>query len=87
MAERLGKMIECDRCGKSRFLNYTGTDTRDGGFTKYTLFDKIPDGGKNHSDTGLLCDECEKEYQALLNEFLDKQGITCPKFGSAPKSN
>lgn len=72
MAERLGKMIECDRCGKSHFLNCAGTDTRDGGFTKYTLFDKMPDGWKNHFDIGLLCDECEKLYQELLDEFFDR---------------
>lgn len=72
MAERLGKMIECDRCGKSHFLDYTGTDARDGGFTIYALFDKIPDGWKNHSDIGLLCDECEKLYQELLDEFFDR---------------
>lgn len=29
MAEHLGKMIECDRCGKTHFLNYTGTKTFD----------------------------------------------------------
>lgn len=72
MAEHLGKMIECDRCGKTHFLYYTGTDTRDGGFTKYTLFDKMPDGWTKHYDIGLLCNECEKAYQELLDEFFDR---------------
>ena len=72
MAERLGKMIECDRCGKSYFLNYTGTDTLDGGYTKVDQFNKRPDGWEYHSDTGLLCDECEKLYQELLDEFFDR---------------
>lgn len=44
MAEHLGKMIECDRCGKTHFLNYTGTKTFDVGYTKVDQFDKNPDG-------------------------------------------
>ena len=72
MAEHLGKMIECDRCGKTHFLYYTGTKTLDGGYTKVDQFNKKPDGWEYHSDTGLLCDECEKLYQELLNEFFDK---------------
>lgn len=72
MAEHLGKMIECDRCGKTHFLYYTGTESYDGGYTKVNLFDKMPDGWKKHSDTGLLCDECATAYQELLDEFFDR---------------
>lgn len=72
MAEHLGKMIECDRCGKTHFLYYTGTETFDGGYTKVDQFNKNPDGWEYHSDTGLLCDECAKAYQELLDEFFDR---------------
>lgn len=73
MAEHLGKMIECDRCGKTHFLYYTGTKSLDGGYTKVDQFGKSPDGWVYHSDDiGLLCDECEKAYQDLLDEFFDR---------------
>ena len=72
MAEHLGKMIECDRCGKTHFLYYTGTESYDCSYTKVNLFDKMPDGWKKYYDTGLLCDECEKLYQELLDEFFDR---------------
>ena len=62
MAEHLGKMIECDRCGKTYFLNCTGV----------AQFDKKPDGWKAHIEIGLLCKECEKLYQEMLEEFFYK---------------
>ena len=70
MSETIGKRIECDRCGKTYFLNYIGTKEFDGGFTKVNEFEKKPETWGYHTDTGLLCDECEKVYQNLLNEFF-----------------
>lgn len=72
MSEHLGKLIECDRCGKTYFLHYTGTDSFDGGYVKTDQFCKIPAGWNYHSGIGLLCDECEKAYQQLLDEFFDR---------------
>lgn len=72
MAEHIGKMIECDRCGKTHFLYYTGTESYDCGYTKVDLFDDMPDGWKKYYDTGLLCDECAKAYQDMLDEFFDR---------------
>lgn len=72
MAEHLGKMIVCDRCGKTHFLHYTGTESYDGGYTKVNLFDKVPDGWRQHYDIGLLCSECEQTYQDMLDEFFGK---------------
>lgn len=72
MAEHLGKLIICDRCGKTQFLHHLKTETLDGGYTKVDKYDKRPDGWEYHSDTGLLCDECEKLYQELLNKFFDR---------------
>ena len=72
MAEHLGKLIECDRCGKTHFLNYTGTESYDCGYTKVDLFDKMPDGWRQHYDIGLLCNECEQAYQDMIDEFFGK---------------
>ena len=72
MSEHLGKLIECDRCGKTHFLNYTSTKSLDGGYTKIDQFDKRPDGWTYHSETGLICDECEAAYQKVLDEFFER---------------
>ena len=74
MAEHLGKMIECDRCGKTHFLHYTGIRAFDGGYTSVSVsdFQKRPEGWGYHLETGLLCDECEKTYQDILDEFFDR---------------
>lgn len=72
MSEYLGKIIKCDRCGKTHFLNYTGTKSLDGGYTKVDEFDKRPDEWGYHGETGLLCDECEAAYQKLIDEFFGK---------------
>lgn len=73
MAEHLGKLVECDRCGKTCFLNYTGTEAFDGGYTKVDLFEKKPDGWGRHSDTGTLCDECEARYWSFIKRFMTKE--------------
>ena len=70
MSETIGKLIECDRCGKTHFLEYLGTKMFDGGPTKASKFEQKPKTWSHHADTGLLCDECEKAYQELLNEFF-----------------
>lgn len=73
MAEHLGKLVECDRCGKTHFLNYTGTEAFDGGYTKVDLFEKMPDGWGWHSDIGTLCDECETRYRKFIERFMTKE--------------
>lgn len=70
MSETIGKLIECDRCGKTHFLEYLGTKEPDKGFTKVSKFEQKPKTWNYHTDVGLLCDECEKAYQELLNEFF-----------------
>lgn len=66
----LGKLLTCKRCGKVHFLKYTGTRSLSGGYEHIDDFEEPPKGWKHHIETGTLCDDCEKEYQALLTEFL-----------------
>lgn len=44
MSERIGKMLTCDRCGSFIFLNYTGKQEFDGGFTQVETFEDPPKG-------------------------------------------
>lgn len=74
MSEHIGKLLECDRCGKSHFLYYDGpTKTLSTpNYVSDDYFSNRPKGWVKHQETGLLCDECEKAYQELLNEFFDR---------------
>lgn len=75
MSEQIGKMITCDRCGKTVFLKCTGPIYLDGGFSKVVNFEKSPKGWEHHADKelGLLCPECEIDYQKMVSKF--KQDI------------
>ena len=72
MAETLVKMIVCDRCGKLELLPRVkgGSLYRDFDYTDN--IQERPEGWAYHYDTGLLCDECEKEYRKVINAFMEK---------------
>ena len=59
-----GVMLKCDRCGKSIFRKYTGTDYRDGGFTAIDQFETARDWSFR-LDVGDLCPECSKELKEI----------------------
>lgn len=69
MAEINGRMIICDRCGESAFLKCTGEGERDGGFTRWNKFEPVPEGWDRHYEVGLLCPNCNREYEALMRRF------------------
>lgn len=76
MAERKGKLLDCDRCGKSTFLKLIGEGEADGGFTRWDKFERMPEGWgfidtNNSMDRiALLCDNCSKEYMKMFKEFM-----------------
>lgn len=67
-----GRIYMCDRCGKGTFCECTGEGERDGGFTRWNKFAPLPEGWKSHLDTGLLCPECNKQYEQIVGDFLEK---------------
>ena len=84
MSERIGKMLTCDRCGSFVFLNYTGKQEFDGGFTQVSDFEDPPKGwGRGNASYGdalsacdaRLCPDCYKEYCYMIRKFYDKDSI------------
>ena len=75
MSEQIGKMITCDRCGKTVFLKYTGTTSLSEDYGKVDNFEKRPEGWEYHTnkELGLLCPECEGAYRRVVRKF--KQDI------------
>lgn len=70
MSEQCGKLITCDRCGKTLFLKYIGEGETDGGYTRWNKFEDAPDGWEYHCDIGRLCPECNEEYVSVIERFM-----------------
>lgn len=88
MSERIGKMLTCDRCGSFVFLNYTGKQEFDGGYTQVAEFEDPPkDWGYGDTlvdannllkctTTKRLCPDCYKEYLDMIKRFYEKDTVT-----------
>lgn len=74
MSETVGKLIECDRCGKTHFIPGEPVNIAEyGNVFKVEKYGSMPTGWFNHYEgIGLLCDDCEKQYQELMDEFFGK---------------
>lgn len=66
------KAMVCNRCGEVHLRKYIGTSYLDGGFTKIENFEACPEGWKSHDETGMLCPNCESEYQKHFMQFMQK---------------
>ena len=72
MARANGRLITCDRCGKTTFVQVICEKERDGGFTRWNVFEDAK-GWDYESFIGDLCPECATEYECLKEEFKYKQ--------------
>lgn len=70
MSEVNGKLVTCDRCDETVFLKCIGEGERDGGFTRWNKFESFPEGWERHSEVGLLCPDCNRQYKSLVNTFM-----------------
>lgn len=75
MAQKVGKMIVCDRCGYSVFLECIGEGETDGGYTRWNKFEAAPKGWAYHLDTGTLCPKCNSFYTDIIKSFTNKESI------------
>lgn len=64
MAEWIGKIITCDRCGKKIKLKYLGDNDI------FKTFEDVPNDWKYHLDTGWLCPDCQEAYQNMISMFM-----------------
>lgn len=75
MAEKVGKMLTCDRCGKTVFLECVGKGETDGGYTRWNKFEAAPAGWEVCTEVGTLCPECNSLYKDLIKSFMTKANI------------
>lgn len=77
MSVTVGKLVICDRCGESVFIQYIGDKPLDGGYSSVAEFEPIPKDwgdcypliGKSQV-TKMLCPACAKEWKAQVNVFF-----------------
>lgn len=76
--EANGRMLQCDRCGKTLFLKWIGEDVFDGGYTRRDKFEAPPEGWEcvnryfHKHDLRKLCPDCSKEYEAVLDRYFNE---------------
>ena len=67
-----GKLITCDRCGRSIFLKYLGEEILTKGMTvRYDRFESMPDTWLYERPIGYLCDNCACLFRKWVTEFTD----------------
>ena len=69
MADIKGCKTICDCCGKETFRLYTGEEVLDGGYTRINNFEPLPNGWRSRSEIGMLCPDCNREFDILLEDF------------------
>lgn len=75
MADILGKIKICSRCGKQQFFKYIETVVADGGFgDRYAKFEDEEDfGWLWFSQFGDLCPECAREWKLMVRDFIGEE--------------
>lgn len=71
MAEKKGKLLICDRCGQTVFLEYTKTTDHDGGWTTVDHYEAPPEGWEYYTDFGRLCPSCNNTARDMMLRFFD----------------
>lgn len=79
MSNQIGKLLTCDRCGKTEFLPYIGTREFDGGYTRTNEFQEPAEAWSIAEDLGdctsgheyvELCPSCRRAYLKTKKDFF-----------------
>ena len=70
-----GRMLTCDRCGKSIFLKCTGEGVADGGYTRWNTFENPPEDWNCVKDVGSVCPECWEDFQIMMERYKKKPPV------------
>ena len=83
MAQKLGKLLTCDRCGTTIFLEKKDDKTNfsDGYLSDQSVFEDLPGDDwirirNDKNDDILLCADCTKLFYKLCDDFMDNGRVT-----------
>ena len=82
MSKVNGQIVTCDRCGEKVFRACTGEGEADGGFTRWNIFEPLPDGwdlvaipkslgaksGNVYNDYLHVCPKCHAMWDEVVIE-------------------
>lgn len=75
MSEAKGKLVTCDRCGKTTFRKYIGQGDADGGYTKWDKFEPLPETWLWTTEVGILCDECAGIFRSFIRLLMGDSSV------------
>ena len=64
--EQIGKLVTCDRCGHTIFLERIGTEE----WSNRAAYKDLPREWMQESQFGHLCPKCAKEFQTFCKGFF-----------------
>ena len=83
MGQKLGKLLTCDRCGTTLFLEKKEdkTDYSAGYLSDRSVFEDLPGDDwvrirNDKYDDILLCADCTKLFYKLCDDFIDNGRVT-----------
>lgn len=65
-----GKLITCDRCGRTVFLKCLGKGVADGGYTTWDKYEELPKEWLYENQFGYLCEECADRFRTWVYDFI-----------------
>lgn len=74
MSKVNGRLVTCDRCGAEVFIKLIDSKELDGGFSRVSKFEALPEGWKWYSALDAdLCPTCSEEWLELEADFMNKK--------------
>lgn len=72
MSNRVGKVVICDKCGASVFLDYIDSKHLDGGYTKVDNYAPKPPGWNYIATLEMdLCPLCNEAWIKVVQDFKE----------------
>ena len=71
MSRVSGDLVTCSRCGETIFLAKLGSRDLDGGFSRYDVFEELPDDWLFITQLeGHLCPNCSNTFKQIIADFM-----------------
>ena len=71
MSEVKGKLVTCNRCGKTHFKKFIENVSADGGYSSYDRYEELPSEWLYETQFGHLCDTCANEFRYWITSFMN----------------
>lgn len=70
--EQIGKLVTCDRCGITIFVEQKGTEE----WSDRPAYESLPRGWMRESQFGHLCPSCARQFQLFCRDFFKSVAVS-----------